>query len=198
MRTAVFGYGSLVDPGSAARTLGRPIGDVWPARLTGWRRRFSTARDNLRSEKTFARAADGWIPATVLALNLERDTDGRAESPNGALIEVDTSELDRLDRRELRYDRIDVTDEVHGDVGLTMWHVGRVYIYVAMPEHLAVQPPGEAVILASYVAAVESAFESLGPGELATYRRTTGSPPVEVIEARLVRGEIPDGNPRAW
>lgn len=202
IRTAVFGYGSLVDPDSAARTLGRPVGHVWPARLTGWRRRFSTARDNLRSEKTFARAADGWIPATVLALNLERDTDGRAESPNGALIEVDTSELDRLDRRELRYDRVDVTDDVRSEFDLGVAggraRTAQVFAYVAKAHHLAVQPPAEAVILASYVAAVEGAFESLGPHGLATYRRTTGSPPVEVIEARLVRGKVLDGNPRAW
>lgn len=205
MRIAVFGYGSLVDPRSASETLGRPVHEVWPARLNGWRRRFSTARDNLSSEKTFARVHDGWLPPVVLALNLEPDTtapdptapvdpSAPADSPNGALVEVEAAELDRLDRRELRYDRIDVTDDVRCEVG----DVGRVFTYTARPERLSVRPPKDAVVLASYLAAVEAAFESLGRRELQTYRATTGPPPVEVVEARLVRGEIRPGNPRAW
>lgn len=198
MRTVVFGYGSLVDRRSATETLGRPIEMVWPARLSGWRRRFSLARDNVRSEKTFARTADGWVPPTVLALNLERDSERTASPPNGALIEVYPGELDRLDRRELRYDRIDVTNQVTGDVDLAMWHVGRVFTYVAMTEHLAVQPPSEAVVLASYLAAVESAFDRLGGGELRTYRQTTGPAPVEVMNGVLVGDAIPQGNPRDW
>lgn len=197
MQTAVFGYGSLVDPRSAAMTLGRPVGRVWPVTMSGWRRRFSTARDNRRSEKTFARAADGWMPQTILALNLERDREGSAQV-NGALIEVDLAELDRLDLRELRYDRIDVSDQVRAVSSLGQEQRAQIFAYVAKVDHLAVRPPPRSVVLASYVAAVESAFEVLGPGQLQTYRQTTGPPPVEVMDARLVRGEIPEGNPRAW
>ena len=39
-RTALFAYGSLVDPVSAALTLGRGVEEVWAARLAGYRRRF--------------------------------------------------------------------------------------------------------------------------------------------------------------
>lgn len=197
MGVAIFGYGSLVDPGSAAATLGRPVGEVGPARLRGWRRRFSVARDNLTSEKTFARVSDGWVPPIVLALNLERDASISADSPNGAVVEVTHAELDRLDRRELRYDRVEVTDAVQTR-RLSSGPGLRVYAYVATSERLAVRPPPGAVVLASYVAAVEEAFESLGPDELAAFRQTTGLPPVEVIEARLVRGKVLGGNPRAW
>ena len=69
-RLALFAYGSLVSPASAARTLGRPVEAPAPARLPGWRRRWSLARDNLRSEKTFARA-DGSAPPYFLGLNIE-------------------------------------------------------------------------------------------------------------------------------
>ena len=196
MRTAVFGYGSLVDPRSAEATLGRPVERVWPARLSCWRRRFSTARDNVGTEKTFARVQDGWVPSTVLALNLEPDPTGTT-APNGAVIEVDRSELERLDRRELRYDRTEVTHGVQGG-DLSPGSGLRIFAYVAKSEHLAWQPPPGAVILASYLVAVESAFASLGPGEVRTYQDTTGPPPVEVIEARLVRARIRQGNPRGW
>ena len=69
-REAVFAYGSLVSRASIAATLGREAGDVWPATLQGWRRRFSLRRDNRTSEKSFA-LADGSIPDWILSLNLE-------------------------------------------------------------------------------------------------------------------------------
>ena len=55
-RLAVFAYGSLASLASAERTLGRPVEPGGQVRLAGWRRRWSLARDNLLSEKTFARA----------------------------------------------------------------------------------------------------------------------------------------------
>ena len=68
-RLAVFGYASLVSPASASHTLGRPVAPI-PARLQGWTRAWSLARDNRTSEKTFARP-DGSEPAYCLGLNLE-------------------------------------------------------------------------------------------------------------------------------
>src|SRR5687768_8358758 len=91
-RLAVFAYGSLVSLVSAERTLGRPVESAGPARLAGWWRGWSQARDNLRSEKTFARA-DGTTPSHCLGLNVEPRP---GPGPNGALIEVTEAELDRL------------------------------------------------------------------------------------------------------
>lgn len=194
MRTAVFGYGSLVDAASASRTLGRPVERVWPARLTGHRRRFSQARDNLRSEKTFARADDGSIPRWILGMNLER-AEGEPAPPNGALIEITDDELARLDVREIRYDRVEVGELVEA---ATAPGFDSVVTYVAKPANLAAEPPPGAVILRSYAEAVEAAFAGLGPGELREYRRTTLPYPVELVDGELVHDEIPEGNPREW
>ena len=106
MRTAVFGYASLASPESASRTIGRPVEFAGVARLQGWRRVWTLGREQAESEKTFARA-DGSIPRFCLGLNLEPDPD--APAPNGVLIELTEAELDRLDVREIRYDRVDVT-----------------------------------------------------------------------------------------
>jgi cation transport regulator ChaC len=194
-RIAVFGYASLVDPVSASLTLGRRVEEVWPAELPGWRRRFSQARDNLRCEKTFERVDDGTLPRWILGLNLERAADG-SEPPNGGLIELTAAELERLDLRELRYDRTDVTGAVEAATGAPAFD--RVIAYVAKPRHLAVRPPDGAVILAAYAETVERAFDALGGGQGERYRRTTLPYPAELVEARLVRDEIPRGNPRGW
>src|ERR687897_283297 len=122
-RVAMFAYGSLVSPESAARTLSRPVPEPTPARLAGWRRRWSQFRDNRAVEKTFARRADGSIPPHVLGLTIE-PADDEAEAPNGGLVEVNEAELRRLDTREIRYDRIEVP---------AMAGFERVFAYRAKP-----------------------------------------------------------------
>jgi hypothetical protein len=191
-RLAVFAYGSLASLASAERTLGRPVAQVGVARLPGWRRRWSQARDNLRSEKTFARN-DGTTPPYCLGLNVERGV--RGSGPNGVLVEVTREELDRLAIREVRYDRIEVTAEIVAEGSPSF---GRVFTFTAKPQNLVDSPPPGAVILAPYARAVEAAFESLGADQLDLFHETTGPYPVEVIEAVLVRDRIPAGNPREW
>jgi hypothetical protein len=191
MSTALFAYGSLVDPASAAVTLGRPVELAAVVRLEGWRRRWTVGRDNHLLEKTFARTDDGSLPDWCLGLNLEPATES-SQAPNGALIEVDDGDLDRLDLRELRYQREDVS------AALPESGFERVIAYIARPEHHVPEPPPGAVVIASYVRAVERAFRRLGPDAVDLFRATTGVPPVEVIEATLVRDQIPAGNPRDW
>ena len=191
-RLAVFAYGSLASLASAERTLGRPVKLGAQARLAGWRRRWSLARDNLLSEKTFARADDGTVPPHCLGLNIERRA---GPGPNGLLLEITEDELDRLAVREMRYDRIEVTAEIGA---AHQPGFDRVFTFTAKPRNHAETPPAGAVILASYARTVEAAFESLGPGQLDLFRETTDPHPVEVVEGVLVRDWIPAGNPRDW
>jgi cation transport regulator ChaC len=189
-RLGLFGYGSLVLPESASMTLGRPVGMLQPARLRGWRRRFSQRRDNLTCEKTFE-CSGGWRPVWILGLNVEEGED-EAGPVNGVVIELSEAELDRLDIREIRYDRVDVTGLVDGED-----LPDRIVTYTAKEFHFAPEPPEDSVILATYAAAVEDGFAGLGPGELDHYLATTPYP-VDRAEATLVVDHIPDGNPRAW
>lgn len=186
-RVGLFAYGSLVDADSAAATLRRPVAEPIPARLPGWRRRWSQMRDNLAVEKCFARP-DGSRPRHVLGLNLE-PTDDAAEPPNGCVVEVTLDELRRLDLREIRYDRVELPPPGGFE---------RLFTYRAKPAHRAPEPPPDAVVIAAYLAHVERAFALLGDGELELYRATTGAPPVDVVDAVLVRDRIPPGNPRSW
>jgi cation transport regulator ChaC len=190
-RLGLFGYGSLVLPESAAMTLGRDPGEMRPVRLRDWRRRFSQRRDNLTCEKTFE-CEGGRRPEWVLGLNVEEGEDG-AGPVNGVVLELTEAELDRLDIREIRYDRVDVTGSVDGED-----LPERIVTYTAKEFHFASEPPEDAVILATYATAVEQGFEALGPGELDHYLRTTGPDPVERVAATLVIDQIPEGNPRAW
>ena len=193
-RLAVFGYGSLVSRESVALTLGREAPAPIPARLEGWRRRWSIYRKNTAHEKVFERV-DSEPFEHVVGLNLEPAPDAtKAEWPNGALIELTKAEIERLDLREVRYDRVEVTDGARAE-GLGF---DRVYAFVAKSEHFAAETPPDAIVIASYVEACKAAFEELGPGAWEQFEATTGEPPVPVVEARLVADAIPEGNPRAW
>ena len=192
-RFAVFGYGSLVDAASAARTLGRAVPEPVPARLRGWVRRWSLLRDNLRVEKTFAIEPGGEVPPFVLGLNVERHPDPGAPGPNGALVEVTEAELERLDLREMRYDRADVTEAVDSADRFDL-----VVAYTAKARNHAPAAPEGAVVLASYIRALEAAFDVLGAGQRELLWATTEPPPVPVVEGTLIRDEIPEGNPRDW
>lgn len=192
-RLGLFAYGSLVSPESASRTLGRPLEATAIVRLGGWRRRWSTMRDNHASEKTFARRSDGSLPGHVLGLNLE-PSDDPDEAPNGVLLELSADELDRLDVRELRYDRFAAGEHVERPA-----HLDEVFAYRAKPAHHAPDPPDDAIVIGSYASFVENAFDALGVGERELYLETTGPPPVEVADAVLVTDRaIPEGNPREW
>ena len=74
----------------------------------------------------------------------------------------------------------------------------RVFAYVARPEHHAAIPPPDAVVLSAYENAVEEAFATLGERELERYRASTDRGNAERIDAYLLNGEIPAGNPRRW
>ena len=183
-RLGLFGYGSLVLNESASMTLGRPAGELRPARLHDWSRRFSQRRDNLTCEKTFE-CDGGWRPEWILGLNVE-DGEDEAGPVNGVVIELTEAELDRLDIREIRYDRVQ------------HWKLPeRIVTYTAKDFHFAPEPPPDSIILATYADAVERGFESLGPGELEHYLATTPYP-VDRHPAALVVDRIPEGNPREW
>jgi hypothetical protein len=190
LKSAVFGYGSLVNVASLTETLDRPVEVAAIARLRGWRRTWGLARDNAVSEKTFE-LVDGARPQFCLGLDVCPDP--QAPAPNGALFAVTEPELDRLDLREIRYERVDVTEAIEADA-----HFDRVITYRARPEHRAATPRAGSVLIATYLEAVERAFDALGPGQLELFRETTGPPPVQVVNATLVADRIPAGNPRDW
>jgi hypothetical protein len=143
-------------------------------------------------EKTFAIEPGGALPPWILGLNIEPTPEiAAADGPNGALIEVTEPELAALDRRERRYDRVEVAVPSHASRFATIFST-------AKPANFALRPPAGAAIVAAYARTVEHAFASLAPGGLETYLATTGPPAVDVVDARLVSDEIPPGNPREW
>ena len=108
MSLGLFGYGSLVLRESASMTLGRPAGELRPVRLHDWRQALLPAsrqpdlREDLRVRRGMA-ARSGSSGST------SSEGEDEAGPVNGVVIELTEAELDRLDIREIRYDRVEVT-----------------------------------------------------------------------------------------
>ena len=54
------------------------------------------------------------------------------------------------------------------------------------------------MILRHYASTVADGFAALGEDQLEAYLETTDPDPVRVVDAVLIRDEIPPGNPRRW
>lgn len=177
----VFGYGSLVSPVSFGHTLGReptPGVDFFEAELAGYGRRWNYGTDTIFT----AVGADGversdWV---FVALGLVRaDT----ETTNGVIGWVDDGELEALDRRERRYDRVDVTDLITFGVGAT--RRAPIVTYVPRAEPIAIyeaaRARGVAAITTRYWDLVDEAFADLGEDRRERYHATTPDPGLPVL-----------------
>ncbi|MDA3014730.1 MAG: gamma-glutamylcyclotransferase [Actinomycetota bacterium] len=188
MNTWVFGYGSLVSPTSLGYTLGRsPVRgvDFLAAECDGWERRWNYGHP--MGGSTYSGADVDQID-TVIALGVAPVSDA---CMNGVIALVDGDELERLDRRERNYDRVDVTDGVRLlENGPWSGDVNRVVTYVPRPNALDIyadaRERGRAGIEIRYWNLVNDAFDALLPGQGERYRSTTPAPDVPVLDVSRV------------
>lgn len=171
----VFGYGTLADP--ADPLVLRTRGDAQPVygHLRGLRRGWRAAMENtapLNDPKHYA-DPDGTRP-DVYVVTL--DVAPGAGNVNGVARPVDETGLAEIDRRELRYDRTDVSEWFTGAVELPVW------AYTANAEALAnyalAVAQGRAFIRRGYVERVERVFRALGGQAWDDYRASTDAPEV--------------------
>ena len=191
----VFGYGSLVDPADLALYLGyAPIRGIdWgPARLIGYERNWVVGMDNIhaRTDDKFFVNADGTrFRGVVLSLGIAPMD---SMPVNGVVFRTEPRFLPTLDRRERRYDRIDITDSVTTSPAISC---PRVYTYVprtdAVDTASAAIAAGTAVVPRAYHEKVRAAFSNLGAVDVATFDASTRDPDAPVVDLEVVRPGTP-------
>jgi cation transport regulator ChaC len=186
----VFGYGSLVSPKSFGHTVGRefrPGRDFFEAEVLGYGRRWSFAT----AARFTAAAGPGLehVEWTTITLGVVRSGD---ESTNGVIGWVNDGELDELDRREARYDRVDVTAVTN--VAGTSQLDDPIVTYVPRDDALqiyeAARAVGRAAVSERYWNLVDGAFAALGEGQRARYHATTPPPRVPIVT--VPDGQVPE------
>lgn len=154
-RAAIFGYGSLINPKSIAKTLGRTLagGELFPCRLVGYRRVWDVVDEILDPNAARKRA---------VFLNLRPDP---SASVLGVGFYLSAAELRALDVRERNYDRVDVSGHLQPSVPAA------AFTYVAKAEHLVADQ--EVCVLTRYEAIIEEGLEHWGPDFARAFRETT-------------------------
>ena len=186
----VFGYGSLVEPSSLARTIGRVArlgDDMFPATLTGYGRRWNYGVGHVSG--TWVRVDGSSVEnGTIVALGLVESHD---ESVNGVLVSVTADELAEIARRERDYDRVDVADRVTTDPDGAMPEGSTVVTFVprrsAVERYVDARDAGSAGIRDTYLDVVDAAFAALSDEQADIYRATTPSPDVPVVSVTSTR-----------
>ena len=174
----VFGFGSLVDAGALASWLGRgpfEANEAVLCRLIDHRRSWNVARNNsvIREGRPYYVDSRTGRRANVFVATVNiRQAPG--ETVNGLAVRVAPAELDRLDRREFNYDRVDATNRIDRPLR------GNVWVYrgsaAARARFRAGRAANNAVVARRYHEIVEAAFASHGCDYLAEYRATTDPP----------------------
>ncbi len=148
--------------------------------------------DNRRDlpEYKYYTASDGTRPPVFVSfLDIDLAVGGAASTVNGLCLPVDAAALERLDRRERNYGRVDVSDRIEAGDGPA---TGRVWVYVghdtARERLRAARRAGTAVISSTYLVVVQAAFAALGGDELARCRPSLD--PGELPVAELTRHEL--------
>ncbi len=185
----LFAYGSLVGdrpPGISRRLTGSGV----IADLPGFRRTWGVAMDNrisIPGYKYYVDPVTGTRPAAVVAfLDIEPCA---GSTVNGICVPATAERLDRLDRRERQYVRIDLQQRFP-------MLSGPVWVYVGCEPGRVRRREGDrtgtTVVAEDYVAGVERAFDALGARERRAYDISTASAgcPVIALSRRRVPGEL--------
>ncbi len=154
----VFGYGSLINPKSVQKTLGRElrIEDLLVGRIHDHVRKWQLVDwviiEGFNEERS--------VPAVFLDLV-------RHEGAwvNGILIPLSKEELHKMDQREKNYDRIDVSNLIEPEVD------GQTYTYMGKKDHI--NPPRESCVLVQYEALVEEGLRFWGKAFEQHYYKST-------------------------
>jgi hypothetical protein len=155
---ALFAYGSLINIQSLEKTLKRPYkGPIVTIRLKGWSRRWDVVLPN--EGWYYKQTSEGPVyPKNLLYLNVAKEP---GKAVNGILIVIKKTELEKMDRREVIYDRVDVSQQLQG----VEVEGGAVYTYSGKPEFIVprnLQFP-EVGLRRSYLNVVQSSLAGHEP-----------------------------------
>ncbi len=142
----IFGYGSLINPKSIQRTLGREIRveDLVEAKIHDHIRKWQLV-DWVLIEGSDKKS----IPAIFLDLVWLPEV-----KTNGILVPLAADELHKMDQRERNYNRINVSTFIEPKVN------EHIYTYMGKKEH--VTPPKESCVLVQYENIIEEGLRFWG------------------------------------
>jgi hypothetical protein len=179
MKNYVFGYGSIINLESAAKTLGRPIkdDDAFIVDLQNYVRIWRVVAPVIVHR-------DGEQLIHAVFLDIQNQV---GKSVNGILIDLSIDELNKLDIREKHYNRIDITPHVRPPLDNS-----RIFAYQGKPQFF-VENFADPKVLARYVDIVYQGIRHWGTDFQEKYEATTLPHHFDVIDG-VYRFNDPEQN----
>lgn len=139
----LFGYGSLINPKSIQRTLGREIKVEYliEAMIYNYVRKWQVVDWVIIEEYNMEK------PIPAIFLDMVRQSGAMT---NGILIPIFENELDKMDKRERKYDRVNVSNLIEPRIS------EYIFTYIGKKEHTT--PPKESCVLLEYEKIIEEGF----------------------------------------
>lgn len=187
----IFGYATLADSSDPLVTRVRgEYKPVWGL-LTGYRRRWKAAMENLdglNDHKHYLDPVTGARPDICpVALSVESG-EGQV---NGVALPVREQDIEFFDRRELHYDRIEVSSAFSVSLDRPVWTY--TANAVAAKQYREALASGRAFICRSYFHRVHETFRTLGPGPWESFRASTDQPECPLLDLEHSRIGIEPG-----
>lgn len=182
----MIGYGSLISLQSMERTLGRKYSDsIYLVHLEGFQREWNYVSYNndsllpkeyLEYEGYYKHKTDTIPFKKTIFLNIMNE---KESSINCVLYFISSQELKDFDKREIGYERIDVTNRIK-EFNI---QGGKVYAYKALPNYTFDENSDKqiSIISKSYIDLVTEACDSIGRYYRKEYEETTIPPNPDLI-----------------
>ncbi len=163
----LFGYGSIINPHSAEKTLGRPLekNELKMICLKNYERVWNLV-DQVIIENNSK-------PTNAVFLNIQEKNNSKI---NGVIVPIELTEIERFDSRERNYNRVDVTDQIIPEISN-----GVVYTYIGKSNSLA-KNFGDTAILSKYQKIVDEGVQNWGDVFKTEYVNSTQKHTFETID----------------
>lgn len=200
-KVGIFGYGSLMDRSSMELTLGGSFKDsIYQVHLDGYNRKWNFTRafdDPAFLEVTpearlydhfYIKNGDTLPLERILGLNI---VEKPGSSMNGILYILSPEDLEKLDRREIGYERIEVQDSIRE----FLIEGGEVFAYKASSQNIYTPTSSiTPVLVAHYRDMVIRASEGLGNKFSSEFNNSTLPIEPNIIIADTLYREEKEGN----
>jgi cation transport regulator ChaC len=172
IRTYIFGYGSLINLESLAKTINRNINveQIIPVKLFGYRRVWNLV-EVVHSDLVNK-------PVKAVFLNIQSDIKAVT---NGILFEVTDGELRDLSIRERKYEKKEVSKIIMPYDAFAL-EKGNVFTFIATNRnHLQETISKDYFAMENYIKIVEQGCYDICPEFLEDYVRNTGPNPFPIL-----------------
>lgn len=167
MNKYIFGYGSLINLDSIAKTIERKVlkSEIIPTIVFGYSRIWNY------KARVFSEKLNKNVDAVYLNLK-----ESKKKYVNGIIFKISDAELDKLKLREKHYSLVDISDKTN------LKDKYNIYTFICYHEDHLAKKTSEAYVFKKYLEIVNKGCDEMGPEFKQIYVDTTENIPFKIMD----------------